>query len=118
MESPNFFCLPFKGYICYCKSLEITRRSVEAMKKENFCPLKKKCHRHKGSCHQNINPIKFQTIFNFVRYIFRPFISMQRLNSYFLEYFCESYSCKASHSNISFKTFYGFYFNDVKTSRC
>ena len=41
MESPIFFCFLFKGHICYCKSLEITRRSVEAIKKENFCPLKK-----------------------------------------------------------------------------
>ena len=38
-----FFCFSFKGHICYCKSLEITRRSVEDMKKENFCPLKEKC---------------------------------------------------------------------------
>ena len=42
MESQSFFCFPFKGHICHCKSLEITSRSVEAMKKENFCPLKKK----------------------------------------------------------------------------
>ena len=43
MESPIFFCFPFKEQICYLKRLEITRRSMEAMKKENFCPLKKKC---------------------------------------------------------------------------
>ena len=43
MESPIFFCFPVKEQICYLKRLEITRRSMEAMKKENFCPLKKKC---------------------------------------------------------------------------
>ena len=42
-KAQSFFCFHFKGHICYCKSLEITRRSVEAMKKENFCTLKKKC---------------------------------------------------------------------------
>ena len=42
MESPIFFCFPFKGHICYRKGLKITRRPVEAIKKENVYPLKKK----------------------------------------------------------------------------
>ena len=42
MKSPIFLCFTFKEHICYRKSLEITRKSVETIKKENFCPLKKK----------------------------------------------------------------------------
>ena len=36
------FYFPFKGHICYCKRLEVTRRSVEAMKKENIFTHSKK----------------------------------------------------------------------------
>ena len=41
MESPIFFCFPFKEQICYLKRLEITRRSMEAMKKKIFAHSKK-----------------------------------------------------------------------------
>ena len=41
-KAQSFFSFPFKGHFCYYKSLEITGRSVEAMKKENFAHSKKK----------------------------------------------------------------------------
>ena len=54
MESPIFFCFPFKGHICYRKGLKITRRSVEAIKKKHFYPRKKKCLKEKS---KNGNPL-------------------------------------------------------------
>ena len=42
-KTQSFFCFPFKGHVCYCKSLEITRRSVEATEKIFFPHSKKKC---------------------------------------------------------------------------
>ena len=48
MVSPIFFCFPFKEHICYNKLLEITRWSVEATKKERFCPLKNSVHWNHG----------------------------------------------------------------------